>query len=658
MDSFENKLKRLTSFGSWEIIGKDDKTHFTACDGPHGLRYVLHEENGYQTDEPSYAYPTLSFLGNTWDIHLVKQIGKAIGEDCRKHHVSMILGPGVNIKRTPLCGRNFEYFSEDPYLAGMMGKAYIEGVQEKGIGACLKHFAANNREYDRFFQSSEVDERTLKEIYLKPFEIALQASPWAVMCAYNPVNGILSSENEYLLKHVLRKEFSYDGLIISDWGSVRDRAKSLKAGIDIAFPYNDQFLEQLKKGLSCAYITNQEIENSIAHIDDFVDKASQVNQENLENSFDHLKLCEQAVEEGIVLLKNNGVLPIQNTQQKVLLVGEFLNDPPISGGGSSKVTPLEKPKDLLSCLKKDHLKNEIEYVQAYMMRYGLPTPFGYKIALEKASSSDVVIVGVGNMMLEEKEETDRETIQLKPVFVDLIKKLSLYNSNVVVVLYCGSAVDVSDFVDDVASIVLAGYGGQEVNVGLSKVLLGLTSPSGRLAESWPMKLEDTFTNKQVGNSFVEHYDDHIFVGYRYYTSNFIKTRYPFGYGLSYIKTQYNRLSIQEENGIYHIFVEVENKSSMKGKEVVQLYVKDVTSSVSRPIRELKRFAKITLEPFETKTVELLIEKKDFTFYHPSLHRWYLEDGDFEIQICKDAETVIFSQKITICEDYYSQYSRF
>lgn len=655
MDIIDEQLKRLTSYGSWEIIAKDNKTTYMASDGPHGLRFVTSEENGYQTDEPSFAYPTLSFLANTWDLNLIKQIGNAIAEDCIKHNVSMILGPGVNIKRTPLCGRNFEYFSEDPYLSGMMGQAYINGVQEKKVGACLKHFAVNNREYDRFYQSSEVDERTLKEIYLKPFEIALKAAPYAVMCAYNPVNGILSSENEYLLKQVLRNEFSYEGLVISDWGSVRDRAKSLKAGIDVAFPYNDAFYNQLKKGLECNYITKQEVNESLLHIDQFIEKIKKVENNIVIN---HQELCEKAVEDGIVLLKNEAILPLNNNPQKILLVGEFLNNPIISGGGSSKVTPNNKVEDLMSCLKKDGLKSDMEYVLGYMIRYGLPTPFGYKIALEKASNSDMVIVGVGNTMLEEKEETDRTSIKLNPVFIDLIKKLATYNKKVIVVLYCGSAIDVSDFVDDVQAIILAGYAGQGVNVGLSKVLLGLTSPSGRLAESWAMKLEDTYTNNQVGNSFIEHYSDHVFVGYRYYTSNNIKTRYPFGYGLSYINVRYNSLKIVNENDNYHVFVEVENLSNIQGKEVIQLYINDVVSSVSRPIRELKKFTKILLKANEKKTVEFIITKDDLKYYHPSLHRWYLEDGDYNVLICKDAENVVLSEKITICEDYYSQYSKY
>lgn len=658
MDSLNKKLKRLTSNGSWDILANDNHTCFTACDGPHGLRYVVSEDNGYQKDEPSYAYPTLSFLGNTWNKELAYRIGKAIGEDCRQHNVSMILGPGVNIKRTPLCGRNFEYFSEDPLLSGEMGRSYIEGVQSVGVGACLKHFAANNREYDRFFQSSEVDERTLHEIYFKPFELALKAKPWGVMCSYNPVNGILASENEYLLKTILRQEFKYSGLIISDWGSVRNRAKSLKAGIDVAFPYNDQFENQLEEGLKVKYINEQEVNQAISRVDEWIEKAKKGHELEYSHDFNwHEQLCIDASEEGIVLLKNNNILPLK-TQKNVLLVGEFLMDPPICGGGSSKVTPKTKPLDLLSCLKKYDAKTNYTYVQGYMMRYGLPTPFGYKNALSLASSSDAIIVGIGNTALEEKEETDRESIKLKPVFVDLIKKLSFYNKNIIVVLYCGSAVDVSDFIDNVSSLVLAGYGGQAINEGLAKILLGQASPSGRLSETWPACLEDTYTNNEVGNSFVEVYTDRTLVGYRYYLNKQITPRFPFGYGLSYLNIKYDNLSIVEDNNEFKVSFDIENLSPFEGKEVVQLYIRDLVSTVERPYRELKRFKKIYLNKNEKKRLEFVLTKEDLKFYSPSLKRWYLENGEFDVQICKNAENVLLSKRIVINEDYWNQYSQF
>ena len=653
----KNELNRLTSLGAWDVISKDGEL-VKACDGPHGLRFVISEENGYQKDEPSYAYPTLSCLSNTWNEDVVYKIGKCIGEDCKKHDVSLILAPGVNIKRTPLCGRNFEYFSEDPYLSGTMGKSYISGVQSTGVGACLKHFACNNREYDRFFQSSEVDERTLREIYLKPFEIALEAKPYALMCAYNPVNGVLMSENSYLLKDVLRDSFKYDGLVISDWGSVRDRAKSLKAGIDVAFPYNSDFLTQLEKGLEFKYITEDDVNSSLNRVDEFVKKSLEGKKiPNKEDLSYHHEVAVEACLEGIVLLKNDGILPL-NRKENVLLVGEFLANPVITGGGSSKVTPIVKPLSLLDALKERDDSKNYSYAQAYMMRYELPTPFNYKYALECASKNDVVIVGVGNTMLEEKEETDRESIKLKFCFEDLIKKLTRVNKNVIVVLYCGSAVDVSAFEKDVRAIILANYGGEGVNEALSDILLGRVSPSGRLSESWPMCLEDTYCKSEVGDSFKETYNEGVLVGYRYYLNKDIKTRYPFGYGLSYIDVSYSSLRVNKEGDEYIVKVDVKNNSSISGKEVVELYISDVSSSVERPLRELKRFKKVMLLPNSTVEVEFRLKEEDFMFYSSSLHSYYLENGLFKVEICKDAETVLLSEDVEIERDYYSQYTRF
>lgn len=647
-----NKREHLTSFGAWDI--KDSKGNLYRCsDGPNGIREVIKEQNGYQIAKESDAYPTLSFLGNTFDEEIVEKIGYCLGQECREKGISLLLGPGVNIKRTPLCGRNFEYFSEDPYLSGRLGYSYIQGVQRHHVGCALKHFACNNREYDRFFQSSEVDERTLHEIYFRPFEIALKAHPYALMCSYNPVNGILASENSYLLKEVLRQEFSYQGLIISDWGAVRNRAISLKAGIDVAFPYNPSFSSQLEEGYRDGYLSDKEIDASLNRIDQFAD---QVNRNKPREKANQYQVMKEACLSGIVLLKNEeGILPLSPLEKNILLLGSILDQPILGGGGSSQITPKNEVKSLLNALTDIDQSHNYSYEQAYRMRYSLVTPFGFKIAREKAYSADVVILGVADTILEEKEETDRTSLSLDQAYLDLIDKVARINPNIVLVVQSGSAVDLSVVQSKVKAILQIGYAGERIYPALAEILLGKVSPSGRLAESYPLSLEDTYTKGKVGNSFRERYTDGVFVGYRYYCSEEIPVLYPFGYGLSYLNVCYLSLEVNDN---YQVKVLIRNDSDRPGKEVVQLYIREVFPSVSRPIRELKAFKKVSILPHETKEVVFSLSKEDFRYYSVNLHRYYLEPGSYEIQIGRNANDIVLSKKINIQVAKWEGYSRY
>ena len=466
----------LTGRDNWSTAGVCGLPSVRMSDGPHGLRYVIGEAGEEQIAEKSVCYPTLSALGNSFDEDLVYRVGQAIAEDCIRHDVALILGPGVNLKRTPLCGRNFEYFSEDGVLSGKLAAAYIGGVQSKGIGTSLKHFAANNREYDRFFQSSELDERTLRETYCRAFEIALGAHPWTVMCSYNPVNGVYASENRHLLRDILRQEFGFDGVVVSDWGAVRNRAKSLLAGVDLAMPYDEKFEQQLDDWSRRGLISDADVRESADRIRALVQRykaAEPLRVTTLSEEQKH-DLAVSAAEQCAVLLKNEGILPLKK-QQKIALIGGFATDPEFQGGGSSRVT-CDKPRSLTDCLAQEGL--DVRFALGYMIRYHMPTPFGLRYAVDLAAESDCAVICVGNTWLTEKEETDRFSIRLNPIMEDLISRVADVNPNVVVVLYTGSAVDISAFRDRVKAILYMGFGGEGVNEAAAKLPSWAVSPCG------------------------------------------------------------------------------------------------------------------------------------------------------------------------------------
>lgn len=647
----------LTGRDNWSTVEACGLESLRVSDGPHGLRYVTDEKNGEQIAAPSVCYPTLSALGNSFDEDLVYRVGQAIAEDCIKHDVAVILGPGVNLKRTPLCGRNFEYFSEDGVLAGKLAAAYIEGVQSKGVGTSLKHFAANNREYDRFFQSSEMDERTLRETYCRAFEIALQAKPWTVMCSYNPINGVYASENKHLLQDILRRELGFDGVVVSDWGAVKNRAKSLLAGVDLAMPYEEKFEKQLADWYEKGLISDADIDESIERLRTLVEKykaAKPLRIAELDDKRKH-ELAVAAAEQCAVLLKNEGSLPLDR-HQKIAVIGGFANEPEFQGGGSSRVT-CQKPLPLSACLKDKGY--DTSDAIGYMIRCNLPTPFGLRYASDLAGESDCAIVCVGNTWLTEKEETDRFSIKLNPIMEDLICNVAKVNKNTVVVLCTGSAVDVSAFDEKVNAILYMGYCGEGVNEAAAKLLSGEVSPCGKLAETFPASLADTATGEARGNGYTERYSEGCLVGYKYYEYNSITPVYPFGYGLSYTQFIYENLRVEKRAETdYCVSLTVRNIGTRDAYEIVQLYVADRASMITRPNKELVGFSKKFIKAGDRQEFGFTLSARDFAYFSPVSGEFYVENGIYTIMAGTSSADIRLEQMIEIRlpdEEQFSQY---
>ena len=653
--TLEEKLKLLTGKNLWEIddLGGKLPTFFMS-DGPHGLRKMRFNGN-YWEDIPSNAYVNNVNLANTWNKDLARLQGNLIAEDCIDNNVDLLLAPGVNIKRTPLCGRNFEYFSEDPFFAGQMAKAYIEGVQEKGVGSCLKHFAANNREVRRSNQSSEVDERTLHEIYLEAFRIALEAKPFAVMCSYNPVNGIYASENKHLLKDILRDEFHYQGLIVSDWCAVHNGAKAVKAGLNLRMPFDkdayDQLLEGYKKGL----ISDKDIDESV----EYIIKATEKAQENKKaqkvqlNKQERLDKALEIAEESIVLLKNNGVLPL-NSKEKALIVGELDAHPYLGGGGSAYVRSEIQQKPLSAIL------NEKGFDSIATKHCFLDTcnPFNSdREAVRLAEKVDVSIILVGDNKMTEGEGYDRASIKLNEREETLIRTVAENSLKSIVVIEAGSAIDMSGWIDYVDAVIFAGYLGDVANQAIANILTGEVCPSAKLSETFLESIEDHPLGTYAGEGSYETYDEKLYVGYRGCDEYGIVPMFPFGFGLSYAEFEYSNLKIKKlKEDEFEVSFDIKNVSDIDAKEISQVYVRDVTAMVDREYKSLKGFSKDLIKAQETKRVSIVLDRHAFAFYDVNNKEYYVENGRFEIMVGSSSEEIWLNDFIDIELDEDKQHS--
>ena len=654
----EEKLPFLSGVDCWSLPKFDGKTTLRMSDGPHGLRYVYKEENFNQISKKNRAYPSLSTLANSWDKNTLYKIGQCIAEDCIDENVEIILGPGVNLKRHPFCGRNFEYFSEDSFLSGKMSASYINGVQSKGVAACIKHYACNNRERDRFYESSEVDIRALHEEFLKPFEIAIKESnPFSLMCSYNPINGIYASENKYLLIDVLRNEFGYEGVTISDWGATRNRAISLKNGIDISMPYSEYFVDHLKLGLEKGYIDEEIVDRSISRIDNLRQKLEDLKDlRKVElTKEERFEACVKADEESIVLLKNDDILPIYNKEEKILLVGDFAINPLTGGEGSSKVTPLKEDLSILPDFQKMYKNAKFE--SCFNRRYGLIEPFGVKRAVLEAKKADKVVVFLGTNELTEKEETDKNLYQLDENLYEIINRIYEVNKNIVVVLESGGPVDLKNIPEIAKGIIYAGVGGEGINKALLRIISGEVSPSGKLSETFIKEKDDSYAKK--GNFFYEKYSEGVLVGYKYYLTNNIPVQYEFGYGLSYASFEYSNLKIDKIGQYsYEITFDVTNNSDIDAKCVSEIYVSNTERMVQTSKKSLVEFDKSLIKAHETKTIKVTLNKEAFSYYSTILSKNYVEDGDYEISICSSLTKEELVGRITIDDENPFKYSRF
>lgn len=659
----EEKLRLLTAKDGFTTDDLDGKLpSVTASDGPCGLRI---ESESFPKGEPSLCYPAPQVIANSWDGATAKSIGEAIARDCIEKGVDMLLAPGVNIKRTPLCGRNFEYFSEDPYLSGKLAAAYVAGVQSQGVGASVKHFCANNREWDRCFQSSELDERTLMELYAKPFEIVVRESmPWTVMCAYNLVNGVYASENGYILKNILREKLGFEGAIISDWGAVHDRGRALNATLDIEFPFQPTSFENLKEGLIVGKITEQQVDESVERILSLLDKkrqAQKLREKHLGQETETLTIAERrkaalnGAREGIVLLKNEGVLPLKDGE-RITVLGSLSESPSVTGGGSARVIPSQSPRSLRETLKELLPNSTISYCGGYVyassiLPIAMPWVSGQREATELAYFSDIAIVVIGTNQLIETECYDRSSLRLPPELESLVLAVAEENENTVVIVEAGSAVDMTPWIEKVKAVIYTGFAGECMNEALAEILTGKICPSGKLSETFPLCLEDTPTKGERGNGFAERYAEGIFVGYRWYDEQKKEVLFPFGHGLSYTRFEYTELKVKpiNEDDLEVTFF-LENIGGCRGKEVIQLYVRQRHSPVVRPPKELKGFEKIDLEKGEKRLVSFRLGREAFAVWSTVHGGWHIFGGEFEILVGASSRDIRLTARITLGGD--------
>ncbi len=627
-------------------------------DGPHGLRRVenvneSHNIASLKESIPATCFPTASALAASWDVELIKEVGETIGEECIAQDVDIILGPGNNMKRTPLCGRNFEYFSEDPYLGGDLSAAFINGVQSKGVGATLKHFIANNQEYKRNTMSSEVDERTLREIYLRAFEIAIKKSrPWAVMCSYNKLNGTYCSESYELLTQILREEWKFDGIVMSDWGAIHDRIKSLKAGVDLEMPGpKKNSFKQLMTAIRNGELDEEILSKTAKRILKTIVRRYKVKEDK--RDFDaniHHSIARKTASESMVLLKNErNILPIEKPEL-IAIIGKAAKNPKIQGGGSSLVTPTNVDIPYKE-IKKIAEGSKILYEEGYTMEDELNQEMIDR-AKDVAKIAKIALLFIALPPNKEFESYDRDDMHLSKQQVELIKSVSSVQPNTVVILNNGSPISMKEWIDDVPGVLQAWLMGQGGGKAVADILFGRINPSGKIAETFPVKLSDNpaYINYPGENDRVI-YGEGIFVGYRYYDKKQVDVQFPFGYGLSYTTFEYSNLKVSSSkfrdiDGLA-LTVDITNTGKMAGKEIVQLYVMDRESKLARPIKELKRFAKVDLRPGETKTVSFNLDMQDFAYYSPQHKSWVTENGEFDIMVGKSSREICLTNRVNL-----------
>ncbi len=651
--TLEEKAALCTGATTWTTtpIERLGIPELTMSDGPHGVRRVADPGSLVSDSLPATCFPTASCTASTWDVDLVHTMGQALAEECIGLKVDVVLGPGVNMKRTPLCGRNFEYISEDPYLAGQMSASYIAGVQSKGVGTSLKHFATNNQETHRFIVSSEMDERTLREIYLPAFETAVKkGQPWTVMCAYNKLNGVYCSENHKLLVDLLKDEWGFDGLVVSDWGAVHDRVASLLGGLDLEMPGpRSRRVKAVIEAVHSGQIDSAILDDSVRRILGIVFKAAQTPKGKPFDQDAHHSLARKIAAEGMVLLKNNGILPL-TSQKRIAVIGRAAKIPYYQGRGSSRINPtrLDIPFDELGKLAGNAI---LEYAEGYPANGDFEQGMIDEAVL-LSRRAEVALLFLALPDTKESEGYDRPDLDLTPQQVALVKAVTAAQPQTVVILNNGAPVVIGEWVDLPAAILEAWMMGQAGGGAIADLLFGKVNPCGRLAETFPLRLEDTpaFINHPGENRFVR-YGEGIYIGYRYYDARQVPVQYLFGYGLSYTTFEYSnpRVSSKAFNDIdgVTVSVDVTNTGRVPGKEIVQLYVHDHQAAVSRPPKELKGFTKVALQPGETKTVTMVLDFRSFAYFHPGYLRWITEDGEFDLLIGASSADIRCTQTVSL-----------
>lgn len=620
-------------------------------DGPYGLRKQSKEGDHLALNESIVAvcFPAGSTAASSFDRDLIHSMGEALGDECQAEEVSVLLGPAVNIKRSPLCGRNFEYFSEDPYLAGEISTSYIQGVQSKGVGTSIKHFLANNQEYRRMSSSSEVDERTLREIYMPAFESAVRnAQPWTVMCSYNKINGTYASENETYLTKVLREEWGFEGFVVSDWGAVNDRVAGVKAGLDLEMPSSGGANDaKIVKAVKDGVLEEAVLDQAVTRILNIVYKALENKKQGVVFDKDgHHLIAKRVAMESMVLLKNDNMLPLKK-EESIAFIGKFAEQPRFQGGGSSHinayktVSALEAVKDITN----------VSYAKGYEIQADRIDEELLKQAVEVAKAADKAVIFAGLPDAFESEGYDRAHMMLPNCQTRLIEAVSAVQPNTIVVLHNGSPIEMP-WINQVKGVLEVYLGGEAVGDATVDILFGKANPCGRLPETFPLKLEDnpSYLNFPGEKDIVE-YKEGVFVGYRYYDKKKMEVLFPFGHGLSYTTFAYSNLMISEDHikdtNTLTVKLDVTNQGAIAGKEVVQLYIAPQQSSVIRPVKELKGFEKVYLEPGQTKTVTFTLTKRSFAYFNTRLHDWHVESGCYEILIGRSSRDIVCGKAVQV-----------
>ena len=594
-------------------------------DGPHGLRKQVESADmlGINESVPATSFPTAVLSACSWDKELLRKEGEAIAREAIANGVSLVLGPGANIKRNPLCGRNFEYFSEDPYLSGKLAAAHISGIEKTGIGSSLKHFALNNQEYKRFSSDSLADERAMREIYLAGFETAVkEGKPSTVMSSYNKINGTYSSDNHWLLTELLREEWGFDGLVVTDWGGMSDRIEAFKAGCDLMMPGGSAYMEKeayeaVKNGeLSEAFVTA-----SARRVLELIAKTKQETSGTVDMQA-HFELARQIAEESAVLLKNkDNILPLES-ENDVVFVGHMAKEIRYQGSGSSHINPWKLVNVTDTC-------PNVKFVEGCLPD-GSTNEKLLAEAESAAKNAEKVVVFAGLTDIYESEGFDRENMKMLEGHNEMIERVAVVNENVVVVLMCGSAVEVP-WIDRVKAVLYMGLSGEAGGEAIANLLFGKINPSGKLAETWPISYEDCICKEYYGKPYRDaQYREGIYVGYRYYETAGVRVRFPFGYGLSYTNFTYSDLKVEGNR----VSCTVENAGNITGKEIVQLYIEPIMSSVYRAACELKGFEKIELAPGESKRVIFTLNERSFAVWD---NGWKIPTGDYRICIGKNCQ---------------------
>lgn len=622
-------------------------------DGPHGLRVQTEGgDNGVTGSLPATAFPTAATVASGWNPENSYRIGRAIGKEAHKYGIHVVLGPGANIKRNPTAGRNFEYFSEDPYLAGKMAAAEVNGIQSEGVGVSVKHFALNNSENYRFMGESIADMRAIREIYLKVFEIVVKEShPATMMCAYNKINGVYCCENKWLLTDVLRREWGFDGLVMTDWGAMHHRVKSLQTGLDLEMPGDTNICRRwILDGVKDGTLAMEDLDRCVANILRVIEKYAKKMADDCDFEANDRLACEIA-EDCAVLLKNDGVLPLA-ADNKILVVGDLFEKMRYQGAGSSMINPTKvtSPKAAFDSMgipyvfRRGYAENRLEPQKEFIVG-----------AVAAAEKYETVLVFAGLTDYVESEGCDRENMRLPENQLVLIDALCKTGKKVIVVLFGGSPMELP-FADEVSAILNMYLPGQNGGTACANLLFGKSNPSGRLAETWPLKYEDVPFGNEFGKTINEVYKESVFVGYRYYATVKKRVRYPFGYGLSYTTFEYWDMKVRENGEKITVSCEVANNGKRDGADVVQLYVKAPQSNIFKPERELRAFQKVYVKAGESVKVELTVSKADLRYFDIKENDWVSEGGEYELQLCSDSQTVILSKSVQIEGKNISPYS--